>query len=317
MFKLDNKLGLGLAALGRPGYITLGHHQNIGDDKSKDNMRNQCHRVLNFAYEKGIRYFDVARVYGESEEFLSSWIRKQNQFAGFVGSKWGYEYLAEWNVETDQHERKDHSHPFLKKQWVETRINLGKSIDLYQIHSVTPESSVLQDKDVLKELHTIKKGGVDIGISTSGPQQKETITELLEVNKSEKLFTFIQCTINIFEQSCIESLKRASDQGINVIAKEIFANGRLTDLNVNLHQENFLEINKVALKLNLTIEDLALIWVYQLPFVKIVLTGASTIHQLERNINSLNKIKIGLPSLNNFQLSQTDYWNTRKSLSWN
>ena len=317
MFKLDNKLGLGLAALGRPGYITLGHHQNIGDDKSKDNMRNQCHRVLNFAYEKGIRYFDVARVYGESEEFLSSWIRKQNQFAGFVGSKWGYEYLAEWNVETDQHERKDHSHPFLKKQWVETRMYLGKSIDLYQIHSVTPESSVLQDKDVLKELHTIKKGGVDIGISTSGPHQKETITELLEVNKREKLFTFIQCTINIFEQSCIEILKRASDQGINVIAKEIFANGRLTDLNDNLHQEFFLEINKVALKLNITIEDLALIWVYQLPFVKIVLTGASTIDQIERNINSLNKIKIDLPSLNNFQLSQTDYWNTRKSLSWN
>ena len=64
----------------------------------------------------------------------------------------GYEYLAEWNVETEHHERKDHSHPFLKKQWVETRMNLGKSIDLYQIHSVTPESSVLNDKDVIKEL---------------------------------------------------------------------------------------------------------------------------------------------------------------------
>ena len=64
-------------------------------------------------------------------------------------------------------------------------MNLGKSIDLYQIHSVTPESSVLNDKDVIKELHSIKKGGVDIGISTSGPQQKETITELLEINKSE------------------------------------------------------------------------------------------------------------------------------------
>ena len=95
MFKLDSKLGLGLAALGRPGYINLGHHQSIGDDKSKDNMRSKCHEVLDFAYEKDIRYFDVARVYGESEEFLSSWIRKQNQFAGFVGSKWGYEWRQE------------------------------------------------------------------------------------------------------------------------------------------------------------------------------------------------------------------------------
>jgi len=317
VFKLDNKLGLGLAALGRPGYITLGHHQNIGDDKSKVNMRNQCHTVLDFAYNKGIRYFDVARVYGESEEFLSSWIRRQNQFSGFVGSKWGYEYLAEWNVETDQHERKDHSHPFLKKQWVETRMNLGKSIDLYQIHSVTPESGVLKDNDVIQELHAIKKGGVDIGISTSGPQQKETITELLEINKTEKLFTFIQCTVNIFEQSCIEILEKASNQGINVIAKEIFANGRLTNLNESFHQENFSEIKKVTSSLNITIEDLALIWVYQLPFVKIVLTGASTIDQLDNNINSLNKIDIELPSLNKYQLSLVDYWNTRKSLTWN
>ena len=317
MFKLDNKLGLGLAALGRPGYITLGHHQNIGDDKSKANMRNQCHKVLDFAYNKGIRYFDVARVYGESEEFLSSWIRKQNQFAGFVGSKWGYEYLAEWNVETDQHERKDHSHPFLKKQWVETRMNLGKSIDLYQIHSVTPESGVLKDKAVIQELHAIKKGGVDIGISTSGLQQNETITELLEINKTEKLFTFIQCTINIFEQSCIEILEKASNQGINVIAKEIFANGRLTDLNDCLHQEKLSEIKKVASEYNMTIEDLALIWVYQLPFVKIVLTGASTIDQLDKNMNSLNKIDIKIPPLGEHQLSLVDYWDTRKSLSWN
>ena len=182
---------------------------------------------------------------------------------------------------------------------------------------MTPESAVLKDKDVIQELQAIKKGGVDIGISTSGPQQKDTITELLEINKSEKLFTFIQCTINIFEQSCIEVLKMASDQGINVIAKEIFANGRLTNLNNNLHQDNFIQITKEASNLNITIEDLALVWVYQLPFVKIVLTGASTIDQLDSNLNSLNQIDIELPSLNNYRLSQVDYWNTRKTLSWN
>jgi len=140
---------------------------------------------------------------------------------------------------------------------------------------------------------------------------------LLEINKTEKLFTFIQCTINIFEQSCIEILERASNQGINIIAKEIFANGRLTDLNDSLHQEKLPEIKKVALSLNMTIEDLALIWVYQLPFVKIVLTGASTVAQLDKNINSLNKIDIELPSLSNYHLSLEDYWNTRKSLTWN
>ena len=35
MFKLDNKIGLGLASLGRPGYINIGHDKDLGDDKSK------------------------------------------------------------------------------------------------------------------------------------------------------------------------------------------------------------------------------------------------------------------------------------------
>ena len=88
-------------------------------------------------------------------------------------------------------------------------------------------------------------------------------------------------------------------------------------MNESLHQENLSKIRKVASSLNITIEDLALIWVYQLPFIKIVLTGASTIDQLDRNLNSLNQIDLELPSLGNYQLSQIDYWNTRKSLSWN
>ena len=94
MFKLDNKIGLGLASLGRPGYINIGHSSDLGSDISKNSMRSHCHDVLTHAYKSGIRYFDAARVYGDAEEFLSSWIRAQKQFDGFVGSKWGYEYLS-------------------------------------------------------------------------------------------------------------------------------------------------------------------------------------------------------------------------------
>ena len=219
MFKLDNKIGLGLAALGRPGYINIGHDNDLGSDKSKTSMRDYCHQVLDFAYSNGVRYFDTARVYGDAEEFLSSWIRKQSQFNGFVGSKWGYEYLANWEVNADKHERKDHSATFLKQQWVETRMNLGKNIDLYHIHSVTPDSAVLDDSMVIKELESIKKNGLEIGISTSGPEQKKTIEKLLKINEKLKLFSFLQSTVNIFEQSCIPILKEAHNQKINIITK--------------------------------------------------------------------------------------------------
>ena len=317
MFKLDNKIGLGLAALGRPGYINIGHDNDLGSDKSKSSMRDYCHQVLDFAYSNGVRYFDTARVYGEAEEFLSSWIRKKSQFNGFVGSKWGYEYLANWEVNADKHERKDHSAAFLKQQWVETRMNLGKNVDLYHIHSVTPESSVLDDPAVIKELEIIKKNGLEIGISTSGPEQKKTIEKFLKINEKLKLFSFLQSTVNIFEQSCIPILKEAHNQKINIIAKEVFSNGLLTNANKDYHQEQLQNLQNIAKEINLTLEQLSYLWVYQLPFIKIILTGASTINQLQENLNCLKKLNTTIPNLDNLNLSVEDYWSTRKSLSWN
>ena len=317
MFKLDNKIGLGLAALGRPGYINIGHDNDLGSDKSKASMRDYCHQVLDFAYSNGVRYFDTARVYGDAEEFLSSWIRKQSQFNGFVGSKWGYEYLANWEVNADKHERKDHSAAFLKQQWVETRMNLGKNIDLYHIHSVTPDSSVLDDPAVIKELESIKKNGLEIGISTSGPEQKKTIEKFLKINEKLKLFSFLQSTVNIFEQSCIPILKEAHNQKINIIAKEVFSNGLLTNANKDYHQEQLQNLQNIAKEIDLTLEQISYLWVYQLPFIKIILTGASTVSQLQENLNCLKKLNTTIPNLDNLNLSVEDYWSTRKSLSWN
>ena len=317
MFKLDNKIGLGLASLGRPGYINIGHGEDLGEDRSLSKMRANCHQVLDYAYENGIRYFDVARVYGNAEEFLSSWIRKQSNFSGFVGSKWGYEYLANWEINVEKHERKDHSASFLKHQWVETRMNLGKSIDLYHIHSVTSDSKVLYDAEVIKELETIKKGGIDIGISTSGPEQKKTIENLIKVNEKLKLFSFLQSTINIFDQSCISILNEAANQKINIIAKEVFSNGRLTNANQNLHLKEIESLKMISKELDLSLEELSFLWVYQQPYIKIVLTGASTITQLQENLKILDKTNTSIPNLENFAMPVNDYWSIRKSLNWN
>ena len=206
---------------------------------------------------------------------------------------------------------------FLKQQWIETRLNLGKSIDLYHIHSVTPDSKVLDDPAVIAELETIKKSGIDIGISTSGPDQRKTIEHFIKVNESLKLFNFLQSTINIFDQSCLSVLEEASNQKINIIAKEVFSNGRLTSANENLHTKEIESLMVIAKKLNMSLEELSFLWVYQLPFIKIVLTGASTISQLKENINSLDKKDTQIPNLDEFAIPVDDYWSTRKLLNWN
>ena len=175
----------------------------------------------------------------------------------------------------------------------------------------------MDDPKVLRELEEMKKKGIEIGISTSGPDQEKTIEKFLKINEKTKLFSFLQTTINIFDQSCNAILKNASEKKINIIAKEIFSNGRLTNANKKFHQNELIELVTIAKSVNLNLEELSYLWVYQLPFIKICLTGASTITQLDTNLKCIKKKDLEIPSLESFALSTDDYWSTRKLLNWN
>src|SRR5205085_1290437 len=151
------------------------------------------------AYASGVRYFDAARSYGKAEAFLSSWLRGR----GFgpeevtVGSKWGYTYTGEWRIDADVHEVKDLSAATFRRQLAETRELLGDHLRLYQIHSATLDSGVLDDREVLAALAELRSGGVFIGLTTSGPRQAETIERALEVGA----FDSVQSTWNTLERS--------------------------------------------------------------------------------------------------------------------
>ena len=66
-------LGLGLAALGRPGYINLGHAADLAYDYEVAAMEARAHALLDAAWAAGVRYFDAARSYCRGEEFLGRW----------------------------------------------------------------------------------------------------------------------------------------------------------------------------------------------------------------------------------------------------
>ena len=97
-------IGVGLAALGRPGYINLGHSVDVGDT-TVEAMEAHAHQVLDAAYEGGVRYFDAARSYGRGEAFLASGaepsderireaIRLAALFEEWVGQEPGWEVVA-------------------------------------------------------------------------------------------------------------------------------------------------------------------------------------------------------------------------------
>ncbi|MFE1342052.1 aldo/keto reductase, partial [Streptomyces sp. NPDC058733] len=222
-------LGLGLAAVGRPGYINLGRDRDLPDDRSVDALRARTHELLDAAYAQGVRYVDAARSYGRSEEFLADWLKARPDATDVVvGSKWGYTYTAGWTTDAERHEVKDHSLATYERQRAETEALLGDRLDLYQIHSVTPDSPALADKDLHARLAEAAARGVTVGFSTSGPAQADAIRAALAVTvDGEPLFGTVQSTFNLLETSAGPALAEAHAAGLTVIVKEGMANGRL------------------------------------------------------------------------------------------
>src|SRR6476620_10423814 len=206
------RIGVGLAALGRPGYLNLGHGADLGTDRSVDALRARSFEVLDAAYASGVRYLAAARSYGRGEEFLGGWLRDRDPRDVVVGSKWGYVYTADWEVDADPPEIKHHDVETFRRQLAETRERLGDWLALYQIHSATPDSGVLEDDAVLGAM---RESGVPLGVSVSGPSQPETIDRALALG----IFAAVQATWNLHERAAAPALARAHAAGLKVMVK--------------------------------------------------------------------------------------------------
>jgi aryl-alcohol dehydrogenase-like predicted oxidoreductase len=317
------RIGLGLAALGRPGYINLGHAQDLQQNYDVVVMEAHAHTVLDAAWAAGIRYFDAARSYGRAEAFLGSWLtsRGLSPQSVAVGSKWGYTYTADWQVKAKEHEVKEHSLPVLQRQIGESRGLLGDYLNLYQIHSATLESGVLENEAVLAELARLREDGLLIGLSLSGANQAETLRRAIQVRVNGRpLFDSVQATWNLLEQSAGEALQEAHESGMGVIVKEALANGRLTPRNQDpAFQTKMAILNQVAAQHNTSIDALALAAVLAQPWADIALSGASTVEQLQSNVLALNVKwnEVTAMTLQSLLESPQTYWQTRSQLSWN
>jgi aryl-alcohol dehydrogenase-like predicted oxidoreductase len=296
------KLGLGLAALGRPAYINL--QRDLGDDRSVEGLRARTHAVLDAAYAAGIRYFDAARSYGLAERFLGAWLRERG-LAPFVASKWGYTYTADWRMDAAEHEVKDLSAATLRRQLAETRAELGDRLTLYQIHSATLESGVLDDAEVLGELAALRAGGVAVGLTVTGPRQADTIDAAVATGA----FDAVQATWNLHERSAGDALARAAAAGLRVIVKEAVANGRLAG------DAAPAALRAAAREQGTTPDALAIAVALAQPWAGVVLSGASSIPMLESNLGALALA----PDPGAFaELAEPPdaYWSARSQLAW-
>ncbi|MBM7503323.1 aldo/keto reductase [Agromyces aurantiacus] len=306
-------LGLGLAALGRPAYITEGRDAALGADRSVPAMRWRAHTMLDAAWDRGIRFIDAARSYGRAEEFLGSWLAADpaRRDALTIESKWGYDYVGEWRMDADVHERKEHSLAMFRRQWPETLAALGGAPDLYLVHSLTPDSSALADAALLDALRELAASGVRVGISTSGPAQGDALDAARSLADSP--FTVVQATWNLLEPSAGPALARAHVAGWFVVVKEAVANGRLTSAGDPV--ERVAEAARLAAADGQSLDAFAIGAARAQPWVDAVLSGAVTPSQLESNLASRGPAT-DASALAALAEEPAAYWTARGIRSW-
>jgi aryl-alcohol dehydrogenase-like predicted oxidoreductase len=332
------KLGLGMAALGRPGYINL-ERGNVFDSsdantddvrrRSVESMQEKANNAMAtlMAESKAnnmLPWYDCARSYGLSEKFVGEFLRGNNVKPGevVVSSKWGYTYVADWKVKLESgapHEVKDHSIENFLKQVEETKANIGEYLSIYQVHSATFESGILTDSRVHEALASCKiETGWKIGLSVSGPTQGKILQEAMKITSPDgtRLFDSVQCTYNLFEQRPDSALLDAHNAGMDIIIKEGMANGRI------LQNE---KVQDIATKCGFAKDQLALACILAQPFQPRVLSGAVTPEQVSSNAKAIDlseRLKSDKKDLLNDIMKECvieseQYWKDRSALAWN
>ncbi len=267
-------------------------------------MRARCAAVCDAAWSAGIRWFDAARSYGRAEEFLGSWLgtRGIRPDEVTVSSKWGYTYTAGWRTDATVHEVKDHSSGALERQWPESAALLGPWLHLYQVHSATPDSGVLDDQAVRRRLAAL---GLPVGLSLSGPHQADTLLRALTVEvDGQPLFSAVQATWNLLEPSAAPALAEAKAAGWTVIVKEALANGRLA-------------AGPDAVVLGERPDAVALACALAQPWTDVVLSGAASVEQLVANVGARDLVgSIDPDKYAHLASEPARYWSDRAAMPW-
>jgi aryl-alcohol dehydrogenase-like predicted oxidoreductase len=308
-----SRIGLGLAAVGRPAYITTNRDGDLGADRSVGAFRKRTWELLDAAHGAGVRYIDVARSYGSAEEFLGWWIAHRGEVDDLVvGSKWGYTYVGGWDPAAPVQEVKNLSLATFERQYAETRALLGDHLRLYQVHSLTIESGAMEDAPLLAALARCRTQGLLLGITTTGPMQAAAIRRALEIQVDGlPLFSSVQATWNLLEPSAGPALGEASAAGWAVIVKEAVANGRLTPAGDAGGVGT--PLGRAAALVGAEADALAIAAVLAQPWVSVVLSGAASTDQLTSNLRALHFDGADIPDIAE---PAEEYWAARSARPW-
>jgi uncharacterized protein len=270
---MNNKLILGTVQFG----LDYGINNTIGKPS-----KIEVFRLLDIAYEKGIRSLDTADAYGDSIDIIGDYHRTKrnkfkilNKFRGVGTGEIGK--IAEYT--------------------------LGRlDIDRFEVYSFHSYADYLDNKFVLNELNKLKKKGLvnKIGISvyTNSEIEKVIVDKDLDV---------IQLPYNILDNSNLRGIliDKAKGYGKEIHVRSVFLQGLFfTDFErfpeklnpLKLYIQNILDICKAE---SSDIHSLALSYAVFNKNINNVLIGVDSKTQLLKNIESIQNNQKVFDIINN------------------
>ena len=230
--------------------------------------------MIDFAIKAGVNYIDTAYPYhgGTSEAFVGKVLKKYPRKSFFLATK-----LPCWQVKT-----LDDAKRIFAEQLERLQVEY---VDFYLLHSIDGETyDKMVSLGIVTYLEELKKKGKirHIGFSFHG------IYEDFERIIQSQAWEFCQIQYNYLdteEQAGTKGYLLAEKLGVPVIVMEPIKGGSLASLSPDL-QHILNELDAKA-----TPASFAMRWVGSHPYVKVILSGMSSIEQVSDNLRTFSGFK--------------------------
>jgi aryl-alcohol dehydrogenase-like predicted oxidoreductase len=207
------------------GGVEIGVPYGIGVNSEADMLsRGDAVKLLHEALDKGINFFDTARLYGESESIMGEAFHDRRDkvviatkcdiFTDADGQIPQYQILKD-KIESSL----EKSLGFLKTDYV----------DVFMLHRA--DLGILGNDDVKVIFDQIKQSGKVRSIGASAYTAAETKTAI------EKGWEVIQLAFNLMDQQQAANFDYAEKQGTGIVVRSVLMKGLLSDKGRDLHPE--------------------------------------------------------------------------------
>lgn len=226
----------------------------------------QAQGIIDYAMAHGINYFDTAYIYnaGGSEKFLGRALRKYPRDSYHLATKYFGTGISNY-----------------RKVFEKQLERLGADyIDFYLIHSVMDLSApVYKRRGSIEYFMEQKKQGRIryLGFSShSSPKTLDSFASYCD-------WDFVQLQLNYYDWAfgtAREEYRIAVEHGLPIVVMEPIRGGKLASLSATA------QTTLDALHPDWSAASWALRWVMRLDGVKVVLSGMSTLEQIQENIQT-------------------------------